>query len=200
MVTGGMNKSARRKEGIAQYDKGVNDCANGGRPCKALDKIGPPFSYMEEHGVFKPLDTIANLLGLSRFYRTDPQQSNIITGPKSAAGACRIKHLLEMVKDLGQPLMIIVFEGGNVTPLGFLQELHSCLTLSHIPIHTPEEVKLGQKNRVSCCPICTYIVKNDNAFLNHIVICHYWSSFSCGKCLKFVMSSGQQMKKHFFEV
>ena len=36
------------KEGIAQCDKGVNDCANGGRSSKALDKIGPPFSYMEE--------------------------------------------------------------------------------------------------------------------------------------------------------
>ena len=42
-----------------------------------------------------------------------------------------------------------------------------------------------------------YVVKNDYAFLNHIVICHYWSSFSCGKCLEFVVSSGQQMKKHF---
>ena len=80
---------------------------------------------MEEHGVFKPLDTIANPLGLCRLYWTDPQQSNIITSPKSAAGARRIKRLLEMVKDLGQPLTIIVFKGGNVTPLGLLQELHS---------------------------------------------------------------------------
>ena len=71
--------------------------------------------------------------------------------------------------------------------------------MSHIPIHTLEEVKLGQKNRVSCCPICMYIVKNDNVFLNHIVICHYWSSFSCGKCLEFIASSGQQMKKHFLK-
>ena len=110
----------------------------------------------------------------------------------SAAGTHRIKHLLEMAKDLGWPLMIVVFKGGTVTPLGLLQELQSQLTLSHIP----EEVKLGQKNRISCCPICTYIVKNDNMFLNHIVICHYWSSLSCGKCLEFITSSGQQMKKH----
>ena len=47
--------------------------------------------------------------------------------------------------------------------------------------------------------LSVYIVKNDSAFLNHIVICHYWSSFACGKCLKFVMSSGQQMKKHFLK-
>ena len=136
---------------------------------------------MEERGVFKPLDTIVNPLGLCRFYHTDPQQSNIITSPKSAAGTCRIKHLLERAKVLGRPLTIVVFEGGNVTLLGLLQELHSQLTLSRIPMHILEEAKLGQKNRVSCCPICVYIVKNDNAFLNHIVICHYWSSFSCGK-------------------
>ena len=187
----------QRKEGIAQHNKQVNDYADGGRPSKAPDKIGPLFSYMEEHGVFKSLDTIANPLGLCRFYWTNPQESNVVTGPKSAAGACRIKHLLELAKELGWPLTIVVFEGDTVTPLGILQELHSQLTLSCIPIHTLEEAKLGQKNRVSCCPICVYIVKNDYVFLNHIVICHYWSSFSCGKCLEFVVSSGQQMKKHF---
>ena len=54
----------RGKEGIAQRDKQVNDYADGGRPSKAPDKIGPPFSYMEECGLFKPLDTIiANPLG-----------------------------------------------------------------------------------------------------------------------------------------
>ena len=187
------------KEGIAQCDKGVNDYTNGGRPCKALDKIGSPFSYMEKRGVFKPLDTIADPLDLCRFYQTDPQQSNIITGPKSAASTHKIKHLLERAKDLGRPLMILVFEGDNVTPLGLLQELHSWLTLSHIPIFILDEAKFGQKTRVSCCPICAYIVKNDNVFLNHIVICHYWSSFSCGKCLEFVTSSGQQMKTHFLK-
>ena len=184
-------------EGIAQHDKQVNDYTNGGRPSKAPDKIGPLFSYMEERGVFKPLDTIVNPLGLCRFYQTNPQKSNIVTGPKSAAGARRIKRLLELVKEHGQPLTIVVFEGGTITPLGLLQELHLQLILSHIPIHTLEEAKLGQKNRVSCCPICAYIVKNNYTFLNHIVICHYWSSFSCGKCLEFVASSGQQMKKHF---
>ena len=79
---------------------------------------------MEECGVFKPLDTIANPLGLCRFYQTDPQKSNVVTGPKSAAGTHRIKCLLELAKELGWPLTIVVFEGGTVTPLGLLQELH----------------------------------------------------------------------------
>ena len=64
-------------------------------------------------------------------------------------------------------------------------------------IHMPEEVKVGPKNHMSCCPICMYVVKNDYSFLNHIIIGHYWSSFSCGKCLEFVVSSRQEMKKHF---
>ena len=113
------------KEGITQCNKGVNDYANGEKPCKDPDKISPPVPYMEECGVFKPLDTIANPLGLCWFYLTKPLYSNIITSPKSAASAHKIKHLLEKAKDLGQPFTIIVFEGGNVTPLGLLQELHS---------------------------------------------------------------------------
>ena len=154
---------------------------------------------MEEHGVFKPLDTMANPLGLCWFYHTDSSHSNVITSPKSAAGAQRIKHLLEKAKDLGRPFTIVVFEGSNVTPLGLLQELHSWLTLSCIPIFTPDKAKLGQKTRISCCSIHAYIVKNDSAFLNHIVICHYWSSFACRKCLELITPSGQQMKKHFLK-
>ena len=150
--------------------------------------------------MFKLMDTIANPLGFCQFYHTNPPHSNIITGPKSAASTpARVKCLVEKAKDLGWPFIIIVFEGGNVTLLGLLQELHLWLTLSHIPIFTPEKANLGQKTRISCCPICTYIVKNDSAFLNHIVICHYWSSFACAKCLKFVTSFGQQMKKHFLK-
>ena len=40
------------------------------------------------------------------------------------------------------------------------------------------------------------MVKNDYLFLNHIIVGHYWSSFSCGKCLKFVATNGQQLKRH----
>ena len=152
---------------------------------------------MEECRVFKPLDTIANPLGPCRFCQTDPEKSNVITGPKSAASTPRIKCLLGLAKELVRPLTFMVFEGGMVTPLGPLKELHSCLILSCIPIHMPEEAKMGQKNHMSCCPLCTYVIKNDYAFLNHIIVGHYWSSFSCGKCLEFVASSGQQMKKHF---
>ena len=58
-------------EAIAWHDKQVHEYVDTGRTNKAPDKIGPLLTYMEEHGVFKPLDTIVNPLGLCRFYWTD---------------------------------------------------------------------------------------------------------------------------------
>ena len=87
-------------------------------------RLVPLFPTWKSAEVFKPLDTIANLLGLCRFYQTNLQQFNMLSlSSKSAAGTHRIKHLLELAKDLGRPLMIVVFEGANITPLGLLQEL-----------------------------------------------------------------------------
>ena len=71
-----------------------------GRTSKAPDKIGPPLTYMEECGVFKPLDTIANPLGLCRFYQMDQKKSNVITGPKSKASARMIHCLVALAKEL----------------------------------------------------------------------------------------------------
>ena len=150
---------------------------------------------MEERRVFKPMEAINNPMGLCRFYQMSSKKSNVLTGLKSTDCACKIHDMIKLAKGVGWPLTVIVFKGEMVTPLGLLQELHSRLTLSHITIHTLEEVKVGPKNRVSCCPICMYVVKNDYSFLNHIIVGHYWSSFSCGKCLKFV-GNGQQMKRH----
>ena len=107
-------------EGIAQRDKQVNDYADSGQPSKAPDKISPlPLSYMEECGVFKPLDSIVNPKGLCQFYWTDPEKSNVITGLKSAASTRSIKRLLDLAKELGHPLTVVVFEGGTVTPWDF---------------------------------------------------------------------------------
>ena len=172
------------------------DHADIGKHCKAPDEIGPLLTYMEECRVFKPADAINNPMGLCRFYRMSSKKSNVLTGLRSTDCAHSIQGMVELAKGVRWPLTIIVFEGESVTPLCLLQELHSHLTLSHIEISTPDEAKVGQKNHVSCCPICTYVAQNDNSFLNHIIVGHYWSSFSCGKCLKFVVAMGQQMKRH----
>ena len=47
-----------------------------------------------------------------------------------------------------------------------------------------------------CCPICSYIVKNNIALLNHLIVGHYWGSFSCGKCLAFAAATAEQMRRH----
>ena len=158
---------------IAQCDQRVCDHADIGKCCEAPDEIGPPLTYMEERRVFKPAEAINNPMGLCQFYRTSPKKSNVLTGPKSANCAHKIQGMVEIAKRVGWLLTVIVFEGESVTPMCLLQELHSRLTLSRIAIHTPEEAKVGVKNRMYCCPICTYMVKNGLTFLNHLIVGHY---------------------------
>ena len=135
-------------KGISQWDKVTYDYANVGKPCKAPDKIGPPLAYMEGHGMFKPLDTKVNPLGLCRFYHTNPETAKSISALKHPASICRVKHLLEKAKGHGWPYIIVIFEGVNVTPLGLLQKLHLQFTLSHIPIFTSDKAKQGQKSHI----------------------------------------------------
>ena len=172
------------------------DHADIDKCCEAPDKIGPPLTYMEEHGLFKSAEAINNPMGLCWFYQTSPKKSNVLTGPKLANCACKIQGMVEIAKRVGRLLTVIVFKGELVTPMCLLQELHLRLTLSRIAIHTPEEAKVGVKNRMYCCPICVYMVKNDLVFLNHIIVGHYWGSFSCRKCLAFIAATAQQMKRH----
>ena len=75
---------------IAQCDKQVHDYVDTGRPSKAPDKIGPLLTYMEECGVFKPLDTIANPFWASAdFIGWIQKKSNVITGTEVCmASAC----------------------------------------------------------------------------------------------------------------
>ena len=55
---------------------------------------------------------------------------------------------------------------------------------------------MGRHNYVYCCPICVYVVKNATALLDHIVVGHYWGSFSCGMCLSFAAMKAEEMKRH----
>ena len=105
---------------------------------------------MEERGVFKPLPSTTNPLGLCRFYPADPTIVPTLPAPKPPAKADHIKSLLILAKTHPRPLIIIVFKGGAITPLGLLQELHTRSALARIPIYRPEETKDGHKPRVSC--------------------------------------------------
>ena len=118
-------------------------------------------------------------------------------GLKSAESACRICHLIEIAKRIGRQLTVMVLEGESVSPRCLLGELHTWLALSQFEINTPKEAKVGIRIRMYCCPICAYVVKNNVALLDHIVIGNYWGSFSCGKCLSFAADTAGQMRRHF---
>ena len=114
---------------IGRHDQRVCDHPLAGK-CEAPDQVGPPLSYMEERGVFKPAESINNPMGLCQFYRMSPKKSNVLTGPKSAECACRIYGMVEIAKRVGWQLTVIVFDGESVSPVYLLRELHSCVALS----------------------------------------------------------------------
>ena len=189
-----------RVTGLQEWDNVVNDYADSGkRKPKNPDSFGPSVSYMEDHGVFKPLASTTNPLGLCHFYPADPLIAPTLPSPKPPADADHVKGLLFLAKMRSRPYIIVVFQGGAITALGLLQELHTQSALARIPIYWPEETKDGHWPRVSCCPFCAYTVQNDPAYLNHIVGTHYNTNFACGTCLSAVTPSCQQMKKHIAE-
>ena len=180
--------------GLQERDNVVNDYADGKRKPKNPDSLGPPVSYMEEHGVFKPLPSTTNPLGLCHFYPTDPTIVPTLQAPKLPAKVEHIRSLPIVTKTQPHLHIIVVFTGGAITALGSLQEPHSRSALAHIPTHWPDETK-----DVSCCPFCVYTVQNDPAYLNHILGAHYNANFAYGTCLGAVTPSCQQMKRHLNE-
>ena len=151
---------------------------------------------MEECGAFKPAESISNPRGFCRFYHTSPGKANVLVGPKSAVSAHRIHLHIEIAKGLGWQLTVVVFEGESVTPMCLLGELHSRMALLQYTLHTPDEAKIGIRNCIYCCPICVYVIQNDTTLLDHIIVGHYWGSFSCGKCLAFATHTAAGMMAH----
>ena len=143
------------------------------------------------------LVSMNNPMGLCQFYRMSPEKANILVGPKSAEYAHRIRGLIQIAKTMGRQLTVVVLEGESISPWCLLGKLHSRLALSRFNIYTPEEAKMGICIHMYCCPICVYVIKNDTTLLDHIIIGHYWGSFSCGKCLAFAADTTGQMKRHF---
>ena len=90
-------------------------------------------------------------------------------------------------------IIIVVFEGGNVTPLGLLLELHSHYTLSRIPIlYTSEEVKAVVTNPVY--PVALFAPMSSRMTV-HVLEPHCdWTLLvqlrMHGKCMDMVATSG----------
>ena len=181
---------------IEQRDKTVCDHPLPGKHCAAPNQVGPPISYMKEHGVFKPTEIVNNPMGLCQFYCTSPEKSNVLTGPKLADCTHKIYRMVEIARVMGHQFTIIIFNGESISPMCLLGELHSRTSLLRMAIHTDREANMGRRNYVYCCPICAYVVKNATALLDHIVVGHYWGSFSCGMCLSFAATNAEEMKRH----
>ena len=125
---------------IAKHNKRVHDHADVGKCCKAPDKIGPPLTYMEERGVFKPLDTIDNPMGLCRFYQMSSKKSNVLIGLKSTDSTCKIQDMIKLAKGVGRLLTVVVFEGETVTLHWPFYKSYIC-TLNPLSHHNPHTWK-----------------------------------------------------------
>ena len=91
---------------------------------------------------------------------------------------------------------MVVLEGESITPWCLLDELHLRMALTWFALHTSGEAKMGIWHHVFFCPICAYVANNPTIFLDHIVVGHYWGSFSCGVCLAFATLTAVEMKVH----
>ena len=70
------------------------------------------------------------------------------------------------------------------------------MALSRYALHTSGKAKMGIQHCVFFCPICAYVTNNPTTFLDHIMVGHYWGSFSCGVCLAFATLTAAEMKAH----
>ena len=190
------NQIRQGNDEIKQHDLRVCDHPHLGNRCEAPDQVGPPISYMEELRVFRMPVSMNNPMGLCQFYHTSPEKANILVGPKLAECACRIHGLIQIAKRMGQQLTVVVLKESlsllgvclaNCTP-GWL---YRDLTFTHL--------KRPRWGSAYACIVAlfAYVIKNDTALLDHIIIGHYWGSFSCGKCLAFAADTAGQMKRHF---
>ena len=73
-----------------------------------------------------------NPLGLCRFYPMDPSSLSTLLLPKPPTTKEHLKCLLVLAKAKCRPYIIVVFQGGPITPLGLMQELHMCHMLVHV--------------------------------------------------------------------
>ena len=183
-------------DAVKQRDSTVHDHPIPGKRCEVPDVVGPPISYMEKVKMFKPAEFVHNPKGLCRFYHTSPGKSNVLVGLRSAASARRLHRLLQIAQGLGRQLTVVVLDGESVTPWCLLGELHSRMALAWYALHTSGKAKMGIRHRMFFCPICAYVANNPTTFLDHVVVGHYWGSFSCGVCLAFATLTAVEMKAH----
>ena len=77
-----------------------------------------------------------------------------------------------------------------------LQELHSKDSLRCLPMRPKPDAGGKTMKKLSFCLLCLYNGSKDLLYMNHIMCGHYNANYSCGQCLKEVLTMGQQLKNH----
>ena len=154
------------------------------------DLVGSPLDYMGECQVFDGIRS--DIYDLCWFYTLgmtgDPPA---FPAPWEPATHGQIRDLLKSAHSIGQPYMILAHSADSVTAVSMLRELHTTACLQCL------QVDLQDKSvKLSFCPFCTYIGRNDLSYLNHVIIAHYNASYGCGKCLKQAFVSSSTLHNH----
>ena len=129
----------------------MNDYTDGGkRRPKNPDSFGTPVSYMKERGFFQPLPSTTNPLGLCHFYHTDPASISMLAPPKSPATLEHLSGLLLLAKTQHQPYIIVVFQGGPITPWGYCR---SCIHGAHLLVFQSFGLMRPRTGTSHACPV-----------------------------------------------
>ena len=180
--------------GLQERDNMVNDYADSRkRRPKNSDPFVPPVSYMEDRGVFKPLASTTNPLGLWCFYPTDTMITSTLTPLKPPAKTDHVKSLLLLAKTQPRPYITVVFQGGAITALGLLQELHTQSALARIPIYQPKETKDGHRPHISCCPFCipSRMIPHNWTTLS-VALQHEFCMWDLSQCCNSILSANEE--------
>ena len=150
----------------------------------------PPLDYMGECQVFDGIQS--DIYDLCRFYTLG------MTGdlpefptPQEPATHGQVRDLLKSAHSIGRPYLILAHSTDSVTAISMLRELHTAMCLPRL------QVNLRDKSvKLSFCPFCAYMGRNDLSYLNYIIIAHYNTSYGCGKCLKQAFVSSSALHNH----
>ena len=150
---------------------------------------------MKQHGVFKAKKT--NEYDLCRFYHME-LSGNLpsFLSPCEPATRGMLEELLRAAQALGHPNLLMAFARDSATTACLLQELHNKGSLKCLPLQPKSDADGKMVKKLSFCLFCLYNGSNDILYMNHIMGGHYSTAYGCGKCLKEVFLSGQQLKAH----
>ena len=161
--------------------------------------IGPPISYMKECGVFQPLPSTMNPLGLCHFYPTDPSSLSTLMPPKAPTTVDHLNNLLVLAKSSTGCTSLLCLKVAPSRHWGYYRNCIHAMCLHIFQSSCLKKRRMGTNHGYRVAHSVPTPVQNDLAFLNHIINAHYHANFTCGTCLSTVTTLGQQMKRHISE-